>query len=155
LDLQPLDLKALIQRIVEHMQIGTEHHELRVVGNLPDLYCVCDERRIERVVENLLSNAIKYSPRGGSVTIEVSQQEYMEQVWALVTVTDTGIGIPSADVRAIFDHFHRGRNTTGRIHGTGLGLASARRIVEQHGGEIEVASVEGQGSIFTFRLPRG
>lgn len=153
LSCQSLDLVALARRVVERMQVGAEHHELRLVADQPELFCVYDERRIERVVENLLSNAIKYSPEGGRVTVSVSRLEEMGRAWALLAVADMGIGIPSVDLPRIFERFHRAGNASGRIQGTGLGLTSVRRIVEQHGGTIVVASVEGQGSTFTIRLP--
>ena len=73
--------------------------------------------------------------------------------WATVTVRDQGIGIPEADLPYIFERFHRARNTEGQIRGTGLGLAGAQQIMAQHGGRIEVASVEGAGSTFTVLLP--
>lgn len=153
LERQAIDLVALVRHVVERIQVWTEHHQLCVTSDLPELTSVCDERRIERVVENLLGNAIKYSPRGGSVTVSVERQERAGRTCAVVAVIDEGMGIPSADLPLIFERFQRGGNTTRRIPGTALGLASARRIVEQHGGTIEVTSVEGQGSTFTICLP--
>ena len=73
--------------------------------------------------------------------------------WRVVSVQDTGIGIPLSDMPYVFERFYRGTNVTGKIRGTGLGLASVRHIIEQHQGRIEVVSVEGQGSTFTVRLP--
>jgi signal transduction histidine kinase len=73
----------------------------------------------------------------------------------VIAVSDSGIGIPAADLPRIFERFHRAANAAGQIHGTGLGLASVQRIVEQHGGSIMVRSVEGEGSTFTLRLPLG
>ena len=75
------------------------------------------------------------------------------QAWALLAVRDTGLGIPARELERIFERFQRGANVLGRIAGTGLGLASARHIVEGHGGRIEVHSQEGAGSTFTVRLP--
>jgi signal transduction histidine kinase len=73
--------------------------------------------------------------------------------WAVLAVRDEGVGIPAADLPHIFERFRRGSNVLGRVEGTGIGLASARAIVEQHGGSIAVESVEGEGSTFTVRLP--
>jgi signal transduction histidine kinase len=70
----------------------------------------------------------------------------------VITVADSGCGIPAADLQHIFDRFHRGSNVAG-IEGSGIGLASAREIIESHGGTIEVASEEGQGTTVTVRLP--
>jgi signal transduction histidine kinase len=73
--------------------------------------------------------------------------------WALLTVADQGLGIPAEDLTRIFERFQRGSNVSGRITGTGIGLASARHSVESHGGAISVASEVGNGSTFTVRLP--
>lgn len=153
LERKHIDIIYLVGRVVERLQAWTEHHELHVISDLAELTCVCDKRRIERVIENLLGNAIKYSPAGGVVTVRVERQEQAGSAWAAVAVTDTGIGIPGVDLARVFDRFQRAGNVPEHIQGSGLGLASARRIVEQHGGTIEVSSVEGQGSTFTIRLP--
>ncbi len=73
--------------------------------------------------------------------------------WAVLSVRDHGIGIPATDLPWIFERFQRGGNAVGKIYGTGLGLTSVRHIVESHGGTVSAASVEGQGSTFTVRLP--
>ena len=72
---------------------------------------------------------------------------------ALLVVRDEGVGIPQDDLPHVFDRFHRGANVIGRFAGTGLGLASARELVELHGGAISVESEEGKGSTFVVRLP--
>jgi signal transduction histidine kinase len=105
------------------------------------------------VLGNLLSNAIKYSPEGGDISVEVTQEEGPAGAWAVVVVRDQGLGIPAADLPHILERFQRAGNVIGRISGSGVGLASARQIVEQHGGTIAVASEERRGSTFTVRLP--
>ena len=110
--------------------------------------------RLEQVFDNLLANAIKYSPLGGDIHISVYQETVDRQGWAVVSVRDDGIGIPAGDLPKLFTWFHRAANVGG-IPGSGLGLAGARAIVEQHGGAISVASSEGSGSTFTVRLPLG
>jgi signal transduction histidine kinase len=104
---------------------------------------------VERVVANLVSNAIKYSPGGGDVRVELAA----EAGWAVLRVQDQGVGIPAADLPRVFEQFHRAANVAGRIGGTGLGLAGARHIVEQHGGSIALESQEGVGTTVTVRLP--
>jgi signal transduction histidine kinase len=71
----------------------------------------------------------------------------------VVRVRDRGLGIPAADLPYVFERFHRASNVSGQIGGTGLGLAGARHIVEQHGGSIGVESEEGRGTTVTVRLP--
>jgi signal transduction histidine kinase len=73
--------------------------------------------------------------------------------WAVLAVSNRGVGIPPAEVDRVFDTYYRGTNVSGSIGGTGVGLAGARHIVEQHGGQIGVHSVEGETTTFTVRLP--
>jgi signal transduction histidine kinase len=112
-----------------------------------------DEMRLDRVFSNLLSNAIKYSPRGGDVVIVVTQPDGQTPPGVSVAVQDQGIGIPADALDTIFEPFRRALVPDVQITGTGLGLASARQIVEQHGGTIDVESEEGRGSTFTVWLP--
>jgi signal transduction histidine kinase len=113
---------------------------------------VWDAGRIERVCDNLISNAIKYSPNGGTIEIRLSKSADDGRDWAVLTVSDSGIGIPRSDLPHIFERYRRAANTA-VISGTGIGLAGARQIVEQHGGSITVESLERIGSTFTVRLP--
>jgi signal transduction histidine kinase len=105
---------------------------IRVQTHQPRLIGLWDPVRLARVVENLVANAVKFSPDRGEVTLEVE---------------------PEADQPHIFERFRRGANVVGRIAGTGIGLAGAWQIVQQHGGSIEASSQEGRGSTFTVRLP--
>jgi heavy metal sensor kinase len=109
-----------------------------------------DPVRLKQVLLNLGDNAVKYTPAGGHVTIDLTT----EGDQAIVRVTDTGIGIPAAHVPHIFERFYRADASRGGAGGTGLGLAIVKRIVEVHGGTIDVESVEGGGSRFTVRLRR-
>jgi len=109
---------------------------------------LADVERVREVVTNLVHNAIKFTPPGGRVTI--SAHQVGEEV--IVSVQDTGIGIPAADLPRIFERFYKAdRARSGG--GTGLGLSIARHIVQGHGGRIWAESVEGQGSTFYFALP--
>jgi signal transduction histidine kinase len=108
-----------------------------------------DGGRLQRVIDNLLGNAIKYSPSGGEVIVRLEACGE----WAVISVRDHGVGIPADDLPRIFEPFHRATNVVGRISGTGIGLSGTRRIVERHGGTLDVESSEGSGSIFTVKLP--
>jgi PAS domain S-box-containing protein len=115
-----------------------------------DLFLYADRLRFKQVLYNLLSNALKFTPAGGQVSIEGSQ----EQRSIRFRVADTGIGIPTGEQEAIFESFHQvGTTTKGVREGTGLGLAITKRLVEQHGGSIWVESELGKGSRFFFTLP--
>jgi signal transduction histidine kinase len=110
-----------------------------------------DPLRVKQVLRNLVNNAIKYSPKGGLVTIrgEVRPTEL------IVSIVDQGIGIASADLSSLFEKYFRVKASTGQqIAGSGLGLPVARAIVEAHGGQIWAESKVGEGSIFSFSLPR-
>ncbi len=107
----------------------------------------CDRDRIIQVLSNLLSNAIHASPRGGTVTVSVSETDGQ----AVFSVEDAGTGIPPDELPGIFDRYRRGRSAA--YKGAGLGLAIARKIVELHGGRIWAESALGRGSAFRFRLP--
>jgi signal transduction histidine kinase len=130
-------------------------HRLRIETDLAELAGSWDRARLARVVDNLLANAIKFSPGGGPITVSIrlEQERPGEAEWAALAVRDSGVGIPAAELARIFERFQRASNVIGTIEGTGIGLASARHIVESHGGILTVESEEGRGSTFTVRLP--
>ena len=108
-----------------------------------------DRDRVEQVLVNLLHNAIKFTPPGGNIGISAR----VEGSDILVSIADTGVGIPADDLPRIFERFYKAdKARAGK--GTGLGLAIARHIVEAHGGRIWAESVEGRGSTFHFTLPK-
>ena len=153
LDRTPTDLTALTQAAVEEAQQGTSAHTVRLEATAPALVGEWDGVRLSRVLGNLLSNAIKYSPNGGGIVVRVDREDDATGAWAVVAVHDRGIGIPAADLPYLFERFRRGGNVVGRITGSGVGLAGAKQIIEQHGGTITVTSVESEGSTFAVRLP--
>ncbi|MGH2389205.1 MAG: sensor histidine kinase, partial [Chloroflexota bacterium] len=112
-----------------------------------------DAARFERVLANLLSNAVKYSPGGGLIQVRLASDVIGGVGWAAVSVTDHGIGIPETDLPHVFTSFFRGSNVTGKIQGSGIGLAGARQIVEQHGGFIQARSAPESGTTFLVRIP--
>ncbi len=152
LDLSPVDLVAAARRCVEETRQTARQHTIRLSAEVPELVGVWDRPRIERVIANLLSNAVKYSPNGGAVHVAVTREDEGAG-WAVLRVSDSGIGIPAAELPHVFERFYRGSNVAGRIAGAGIGLAGAKQIVDQHGGTISVESREGEGTTFTVRLP--
>jgi two-component system, OmpR family, sensor histidine kinase VicK len=109
-----------------------------------------DRDRLIQVVSNLVNNAVKYSPEGGTVTLT----SRVEGKYALISVTDTGIGIPADEIGHVFERFRRVRSGAAQsIPGTGLGLTIVKQIVEMHGGKIWVESAVGHGSSFHFTIP--
>jgi len=144
------DLMPLVRQVVQDCQQTTQRHQLLLEGPAM-LQASVDAARLQRVVGNLVGNAIKYSPEGGEVNIKLEAHD----TDVILTVRDRGIGIPGADQSRIFERFQRGTNVEGRFQGTGIGLAGAKQIVEQHGGAITLKSQVGKGSTFTVRFPSG
>jgi signal transduction histidine kinase len=149
----PTDLVEVARRVVEEHHQAAPEYAFTVQATVPQLFGVWDEPRLERVLGNLLANAVKYSPVGSPIDVSVEPERPSGESWAVLRVRDRGIGIPAADLPRLFEPFYRASNVAGRQPGTGLGLAGARQIVEQHGGTVAAESREGEGSTFTVRLP--
>jgi len=151
---EPLDLKEVVQRVVDLLQGEAINKGLTLSLELPQdplPPILGDPQGLEGVFVNLLSNAIKYTPNGGKITVSIG----LEGDYLRVSVSDTGVGIPKEDLPKIFDKFYRVRTReTRQVIGTGLGLAIVKGIVEAHLGKIEVESEVGKGSTFTVYLPK-
>ncbi len=149
---------TLVRHVAEERRDRGARQPIEVTAAVAEIVGSWDPHRLERVFANLLDNAIKYSPAGGTIRLTVETGGAAGPAdapgWARVQVADEGIGIPAADLPHIFDWYRRADNAGATAIGTGLGLAGARQIVEQHGGTITAASVEGAGATFTVTLPR-
>jgi signal transduction histidine kinase len=121
---------------------------ITLVRRLTPTEILSDAGRLHQVITNLLTNALKFTPAGGQVTIEVGSRAGR----AVLRVSDTGPGIPAADLPRIFDRFWRGQGTA-RTSGSGIGLAIAAGLTRAHGGELTAASTEGEGTQMTLTLP--
>jgi two-component system, OmpR family, sensor histidine kinase MtrB len=148
LQLQDCDARSLAREVFELFQTASPSHKVEV--QLPDMpiHLRCDPFRIEQVMNNLVSNAIKYSPNGGRVQIAVETAS--ENV--VFRVSDEGVGIRAEEAPYVFEPFRRLQNSS-EIQGTGLGLSIVRRIVETHGGRIELKSEPGKQTTFYVYLP--
>ena len=144
---EPVDLGAVADSVAEEYRRLTGEHELTFRSE-PGIVGEWDPVRVERVMRNLMDNALKYSPNGGEIVIDVRAEEG----WAVIEITDHGVGIPEDELPHLFEKFHRGANTR-NLRGTGLGLAGSRAVVQQLNGTIEVRSRLGEGSTFQVRLP--
>jgi PAS domain S-box-containing protein len=154
LELTETDLVKLVRCLAEEHQHTAPRHRIDVRTTTDPLLGLWDSKRLDRVVNNLLSNAIKFSPAGGCVQVELESTEHAGRAWALLRVRDEGIGIATHDQAHVFYWYSRADNARETmIPGSGVGLAAARDIVEQHGGSITVESEQGRGSTFTVRLP--
>jgi signal transduction histidine kinase len=148
LHLEPVDVGMVLSSVADDAIIG---HGSRVVEVEAPVGAMMmgDRARLERVMHNVVGNALKYSTDCTPVRVEVSQDE----AWVTVTVRDRGVGIPAADVPHVFTLFYRASTARG-VPGRGIGLAGARTIVEQHGGQITVQSTVGEGTTVIITLPR-
>jgi signal transduction histidine kinase len=152
------DIKASIERIVASIMPMAEKKHLTLsadLESLPDEF-ISDQRRVEQLLLNLLSNAVKFTEQGTvTLSTEVSSQLAGRDGSVLVIrVADTGIGIQAEHLATIFQAFRQIDVGISRQHeGTGLGLAISRRLADRLGGEIQVESEFGHGSVFTLILP--
>jgi two-component system, OmpR family, sensor histidine kinase MtrB len=143
------DLRQLVESAVE-MSDGTEAGQrLHVSLPLEPLPLVCDPLRIEQVLSNLISNAVKYSPVGSAVEISAAR----EGSRLILRVADQGAGMTEAEKARIFEPFARVGKLRETVPGMGLGLFVVRRIIEAHGGAIEVHTSPGKGTVFAVTLP--
>jgi len=149
LDIQPHDIRDAVEPALVVTRHLLENHELEVsvADHLRPLNM--DVARIQEVLTHLLENAAKYSPAGTKVRVTAERQGGN----VLVSVADQGPGIDSFEQPLIFEKFYRGRGQQHAAHGTGMGLAIAKVMVEAHGGKIGVVSQLGKGSVFSFSLP--
>jgi signal transduction histidine kinase len=146
---QSFDFAAMLRDLAEYYASQAEQADVTFTLSIPDSLPVCaNESQMRRMVGNLLDNAIKFTPACGRVDLRCSSDETCVDL----TVADSGIGIPSDDLPALFSRFHRGRNTA-TYPGSGLGLTIVKLIVEGHGGKITVYSKVKSGTTVRVSLP--
>lgn len=144
----PFDLSKTVADCVELVRPLADEHGVKISTKLSPIEIKGDSERMSLVVTNLLTNAIQYNHDGGAVTITAMPEHGM----AVLTVKDTGIGIPPEDLPRVFERFYRADKS--RSSGNaGLGLAISKAIVSAHGGSIDVTSEENAGTTFIVRLP--
>lgn len=145
-----IDLRAAVEETVAMLSPMASERRIGLQVSIEPATIVGDRDRLREVVTNLLTNAIRYNREGGRVDLGLR----VEGGHAVLSVSDTGIGIPEAEQGRLFERFYRVDKVRSReIGGSGLGLSIAKWIVEAHGGTIRMASREGQGATFTVRLP--
>ncbi len=157
-DFVPCDLRNIMEKSVRKVDLITRRKMLSVEIVTSDALPILqlDELRMQQVVDNLLGNALKYTPSGGRIVLEASvfdgDAEALKEL--RVRVSDSGEGIPLDQREMIFERYYQGSNSRRTsTHGTGLGLALARFIVEAHGGRIWTENVADSGATFVFSLP--
>ena len=154
LELSPIDIYGTIAKACMLLKERAVQKNIKIAnevvsGTVPRV--IADQGRLEQVVVNLLENAIKYTPDGGTIRLFAEDDDG----FVMVSVADTGIGIPFKDLSRIFERFYRVDEARTREQGgTGLGLAIVKHIVQLHGGTVAVASEPGKGSVFSFTMRR-
>lgn len=149
----PTDLVALTTSLAANFRAVIEQAGMQlIIKAAPVIQPVYLDRQMwEKIVFNLLSNAFKFT-LSGSITVELAAEEK----YAVLKITDTGIGIPESELPHVFERFHRVQNVTGRtFEGTGIGLSLIKELVLLHKGDISVTSELGKGSTFTVQIPLG
>lgn len=145
-----VNLNLILKDVIKLLEATAANKETTINLTDKDVIVSCDREAITEVLTNLTENAIKYNKQGGSINIDISE----DNNWVITTVEDTGIGIPSEEIPRIFDRFYRVDTSRGQTTGSGLGLAIVKEIIEAHGGKIEVNSAVGKGSTFRVYLPK-
>jgi signal transduction histidine kinase len=147
-----VELDTLLLEVLQQSQVlAQDKLDLRL-GEIDQVLVCGDRDRLKQVLINLISNAVKYTPAGGEVIATLSKNGDQ----AKVTIQDNGPGIPADELPHIFERFYRiekSRTRSADGKGFGLGLSIAYWIIKHHEGEIEVDSVEGEGTIFSIWLP--
>lgn len=152
LDKQEIELSPLLLNIIEVHKLQSEEKSIEFICNSNSNEIIyADKERITQVLNNLLANAIKFTSSGGKVGVDIKDDDR----YITVSVWDTGIGIEEEKLDYIFGEFHQIEDTISRKYGgMGLGLSISKKIIDMHGGKIWVKSKSGEGSRFSFKLPK-
>jgi two-component system phosphate regulon sensor histidine kinase PhoR len=158
IDLQrrPVLLNELVESSFSHYRSFARKQgvALHFVPPESDILLCADPNYIEQLLNRLLENALVYTQKEGTITVEANRHNIAQHPGVVVTVADTGIGIPETEKPFVFERFYRGeRSSIYQASGTGLGLAIVKAVAELHGGHVSVESVDGVGSTFTVWLP--
>ncbi|MCT4596650.1 MAG: cell wall metabolism sensor histidine kinase WalK [Vallitalea sp.] len=150
--MQSISLSKILEGSISKFQIHAKKKNQTMVYNSPEIdYKITgDPNRVEQVIKNIISNAVKYSFEDANITIDLIDKDR----YVVVSIQDTGMGIPDEDLGRIFERFYRVDKARSRaMGGTGLGLAIAKEIMDYHGGHIKVKSEVGSGTCFSLYFP--
>lgn len=150
-DAEPVSVDAVVAEAVDAARLLAQNSQIEVVvGGTEGLSVLGVEAQLVTALRNLLTNAVNYSPRGTKVALATRLSHGVVEI----SVTDQGMGIPENELQRVFERFYRVDQARSRVTGgTGLGLSIVKHVAENHGGEVGVWSVLGEGSTFTLRLP--
>lgn len=156
LEFESTDIVALLRNRFSSFESLAEQNEIfmKFESKVGSLLLSIDKEKIEEVIDNLLSNSFKFTPPNGNIEIKIDEEKSEFTNNAVITISDTGIGIPDDKLEHIFDRFYQAdSSSTKQYEGTGLGLAIVKEIVELHGGSITVKSKINSGTSFSIYLP--
>lgn len=145
-----INISLIIKDVIKLLETTAASKGVTINFNERSVIVNCDREAITEVLTNLTENAIKYNRQGGTIDIDLSEDDS----WAITTVKDTGIGLPSEEIPKIFGRFYRVDTSRGQTTGSGLGLSIVKAIIEAHNGRIEVESAVGKGTTFRVYLPK-
>jgi signal transduction histidine kinase len=151
LEREPAEMNSIVEKVAVTLSPAAEKKGLVLTLNLSNQIPVInlDIKRMEQVIYNLIENAIKYTENG-----EIHVQTYLQNDWVTIEIMDTGMGIPEQEIPKIWERFYRIEKSRGRkTGGTGLGLYIVKQIIDSHGGQIKVKSMENKGTTFSIYLP--
>jgi signal transduction histidine kinase/CheY-like chemotaxis protein/AraC-like DNA-binding protein/streptogramin lyase len=151
--LSRIELVGLARKLFNVFKEAEDEHDFtfRFEASQERIYLELDVIKWESILNNLLSNAVKYSSGGGIITLAINYNDQDEEL--VLSVSDTGTGIPAKDLPYIFQRFFQSSKTAGKKEGTGIGLYLVKTYTELHGGKVSVVSEENVGTTFTVRLP--
>ncbi|AKN29591.1 histidine kinase [Clostridium carboxidivorans P7] len=149
--MKPVDIRQLINMVTKSFKSFMSNKSVEILNKVEESvpYVYGDENRIQQILYNLIGNAVKFTNEG---QIEISAAEKGDYIF--ITIEDTGIGIDESDIYKIFQPYNQVEGINKQYHGSGLGLYVTKKLVQLHGGELEVKSTLGEGSEFTFNLPK-
>ena len=143
-----VSVTTIVETVLEQLRPMADTGEVMLVDAADKLQVLADPLRLQQVLTNLVNNAVKFTPAHGRVQVDTRARDG----WVEIRVTDTGIGIPAAELERIFEPFARVEGGAERREGSGLGLSLSRKLVEAMGGTLGVESAPGRGSTFTLKL---
>lgn len=148
------DLNAFLKAIVDASKAVADYYQIKIY--LEPLPAPCpvfiDQQKFGMAISNLVDNAIRYNSKNGEVRLTAAKET--KEPFVVISIKDTGVGIPPAEISKLFTKFYRGSNVVQlEPNGNGLGLYITKNIIEQHGGQVEIESAIGRGTTFRIRLP--
>jgi len=157
LDYERFNVEELVEDSIQNYQLKAEEKNITIKYDFEDDFVLLgDYGRIIQVINNIIGNALKFTPEGGSIKIEgkaICDLNESDEESLKISISDTGPGIPEDKIESIFNKYEQARVKDREI-GTGLGLAICKNIIELHNGKVWVESVEGEGAVFHFILPK-